>query len=468
MNKNFKRIIALTLIMGIYTAVEPVKYINLTSEKVYAETTSIYLDNLSMNKGDIEFDSEKTYYSVNVEDALDEVKIFARPKSSNSEVKINGVMVGLMNNYKELVHLDRGENVIKVEVRSNDNVSKFYTLIITRGKSSLDNIYLKNLTLSAGAINFQKQTNSYNIDVKQEVDKIKVKANPEDEDNIVEIDGSRVDKYNDYEKTIKLENGENKILVSVKDKKFKNDNNDKKRSYILNINRQKNSNTIEGQDDVYLSTLRISDKEISLSKANRYYNVRVNDGLWKTTIKLEPENARYMVEVNGEAVEESEDYEKTITLTDDKTELKIKVEDLSGKKRNYIVNVYKGEIPKSAQKLIDAANTSSDNNAGTKINQWVQINNKWQYNDAIGNQIKNSWFYDKNYGKTYYFQADGTMATGWLNNNGKWYYLGADGSMKTGWIIDENKYYYLYSDGTMAYNTIINGYKVNENGVWIN
>jgi glucan-binding YG repeat protein len=468
MNKNLKRIIALTLIMGIYTAVEPVKYINLTSAKVYAETTSIYLDELYMNKGDIEFDSEKTYYNVKVDDALDEVKICARPKSSNSEVKINGVMVGLMNNYKEVVHLDRGENVIRVEVRNNDNVSKFYTLIVTRGKSSLDNIYLKNLTLSAGAINFNKETNSYNIDVKQEVDKIKIKANPEDEDNIVEIDGLRVDKDSNYEKTIKLENGKNEILVSVKNKKFNNANDDKKRSYILNINRQKNSNTIESKEDVYLNALRVSDKEIRLSKADTYYNVRVNDGIYKATIKLEPENDKYMVQVNGDAVEESGDYEKAIMLNDDKTEVKIKVEDLSGKKRTYTINIYTKDIPKSDEELIKTLNAANHKNAGAKINQWAQINNKWQYNDAIGNPIKNSWFYDKNYGKTYYFQGDGTMATGWLNNNGKWYYLGVDGAMKTGWIIDGSKYYYLYSDGTMAYNTTVNGYKIDENGVWIN
>ena len=102
-----------------------------------------------------------------------------------------------------------------------------------------------------------------------------------------------------------------------------------------------------------------------------------------------------------------------------------------------------------------------------KASQWVQVNGVWQYNDAIGNPIKNSWFADRNYGKTYYLQANGNMATGWLSNNGKWYYLGMDGAMRTGWILDGSKYYYLNSDGSMASNTTISGYKLGADGAWI-
>ena len=58
-----------------------------------------------------------------------------------------------------------------------------------------------------------------------------------------------------------------------------------------------------------------------------------------------------------------------------------------------------------------------------KINQWIDVNGIWQYNDSTGTPIKNNWFYDRTYGKNYYLQADGNMATGWLNNNEKWYYL---------------------------------------------
>ncbi|MGN4753171.1 hypothetical protein [Bacillus cereus group sp. MYBK220-1] len=37
-------------------------------------------------------------------------------------------------------------------------------------------------------------------------------------------------------------------------------------------------------------------------------------------------------------------------------------------------------------------------------------------------------------GKTYYFDNNGAMSTGWLKENKNWYYLNANGSMKTNWL----------------------------------
>ena len=99
---------------------------------------------------------------------------------------------------------------------------------------------------------------------------------------------------------------------------------------------------------------------------------------------------------------------------------------------------------------------------------WVNLNGKWQYNDATGNPLKNTWFYDNNYGKEYYLKDDGTMATGWLNLNGSWYYLNSSGAKETGWQYINGKWYFLYDTGVMASNTVIGGYKIDSNGVWIN
>jgi glucan-binding YG repeat protein len=40
--------------------------------------------------------------------------------------------------------------------------------------------------------------------------------------------------------------------------------------------------------------------------------------------------------------------------------------------------------------------------------------------------------------------------------------------MATGWINVDGKWYYLYGDGSLALSTVINGYIVDENGVWEN
>lgn len=57
----------------------------------------------------------------------------------------------------------------------------------------------------------------------------------------------------------------------------------------------------------------------------------------------------------------------------------------------------------------------------------------------------------------------------WLQINGeKWYHFDDNGIMSTGWIKDgSGKWYYLYSDGSMASNAVIDGYRLNASGEWV-
>jgi len=372
MNKNIKRILALTLILSVYSVLEPTKYISLTNTKVQADTTSIYLRNLSMNKADIDFDSDsnKTNYSVNVDDSVNEVKITARPKSDDSEVQINGDMVDSSDNYRKVIDLDDGENVIKITVENTDNVSKTYTLNITRGNSNAGDVYLNDISLSEGMIDFQKETGSYDIDLKSEMDKITIKAKPEDNNDTIKIDGSIVTEDDGYKQTIELEKGKNEIIVEVENKK------EKKRSYKLNITRQDDSNGVEVQDNIYLDFIKLSDgAEVNISKAQTTYEAQVNEDVDEISIHAEPESTKYMVEINGDAVEESEDYTKDdVRLHQGKNEIKVEIEDLNNKKRTYTLNIYRGEIPKT---ISNNTSTETNNSGYPKTNQWVQINNKW-------------------------------------------------------------------------------------------
>jgi glucan-binding YG repeat protein len=183
----------------------------------------------------------------------------------------------------------------------------------------------------------------------------------------------------------------------------------------------------------------------------------------------------YDVKINDATVYEDDNFKRTVSLNKGKNEFKITVENDDDEKRTYTLNIYRGQ-------------TDINNGTTNKANQWVVVNGRWQYNDSMGNPIKNAWFYDRNYGKSYYLQSDGSMATGWITYYGNWYYLGYDGAkktgwqlvngswyfldlegkMKTGWIMDvDGRYYYLYSSGAMAYNTTIGGYKLGSNGAWI-
>ena len=99
---------------------------------------------------------------------------------------------------------------------------------------------------------------------------------------------------------------------------------------------------------------------------------------------------------------------------------------------------------------------------------WKKVNDKWIYIEE-GGKLKLGWFQDNN-GNWYYLQGDGSMVTGIKSINGKvysfydngtmqtgwkqvheyWYYFLDGGEMATGWTYVGDKYYYLYDNGAMA------------------
>ncbi|MDR3593752.1 hypothetical protein [Clostridium sp.] len=64
--------------------------------------------------------------------------------------------------------------------------------------------------------------------------------------------------------------------------------------------------------------------------------------------------------------------------------------------------------------------------------------------------------------------AGAVTKTGWQKtDNGTWNYMDDKGVMKTGWIKVDGNWYYLDQSGTMQANTIVDGYSLDSNGVWI-
>jgi glucan-binding YG repeat protein len=101
---------------------------------------------------------------------------------------------------------------------------------------------------------------------------------------------------------------------------------------------------------------------------------------------------------------------------------------------------------------------------GQPITGWNQIGGSWYLMDSTG-VVQKGW--QQTNGTWYLLKNDGTMATGWQQTNGTWYLLKNDGAMATGWQETNGEWYYLYSYGAMASNTIIDGYRLNENGAWV-
>ena len=118
--------------------------------------------------------------------------------------------------------------------------------------------------------------------------------------------------------------------------------------------------------------------------------------------------------------------------------------------------------------------SSGSNNGNNKLEDnttnkkgWILENGKWYYIQEDGTK-KTGWLKDVD-GKWYYLESNGEMKTGWLKDtNGKWYYLESNGEMKTGWLKDsDGKWYYLDKNGVMLTNTVVDGFVLDKNGVWI-
>lgn len=132
---------------------------------------------------------------------------------------------------------------------------------------------------------------------------------------------------------------------------------------------------------------------------------------------------------------------------------------------------------------------------GAMLTGWQKINNVWYYfypdNGHEGPQGAAAVNWQVIDGYTYFFSNQGAMQKGWINQAGRWYYLnaipanlegvmmkglftrdektyytGEDGVMATGWQKVDGYWRYFNQDGSMAVKTTVDGYPINEEGVW--
>ncbi len=132
---------------------------------------------------------------------------------------------------------------------------------------------------------------------------------------------------------------------------------------------------------------------------------------------------------------------------------------------------------------------------GAMLTGWQKINNVWYYfypdNGHEGPQGAAAVNWQVIDGYTYFFSNQGAMQKGWINQAGRWYYLntipanlegvmmkglftrdektyytGEDGVMATGWHQVDGYWRFFHQDGSMAVKTTVDGYSINEEGVW--
>jgi len=102
--------------------------------------------------------------------------------------------------------------------------------------------------------------------------------------------------------------------------------------------------------------------------------------------------------------------------------------------------------------------------SGAMHTGWLLSGGKWYYLQPNG-ELRTGWTSIN--GTWYYFDPSGVMHTGWLELSGKKYFLKENGAMATGWVQISGKWYYLNKDGSLAVHTVVNGYKVGQDGAWI-
>lgn len=197
-----------------------------------------------------------------------------------------------------------------------------------------------------------------------------------------------------------------------------------------------------------------------------------------------------------EKVENAKEYEVRLYEGDD---IHVKTEKTSRSKIDLTPYMSDGNwyyfkvraVPKTNQKGVTAGEwTISEpivaEGVGENDGRWRTYSDGKKYQKDDGTYVVSTWKLIE--GSWYYFEENGYAATGWQNIQGTWYYLGTDGIMKTGWQDVDGSWYYLEEDGSMvvgwkqvvpgqwyyfdaagkmASNTDVDGYHLNESGLWV-
>lgn len=288
------------------------------------------LSSLSISTGNLNpsFRSDVTSYSTTVD--ANSVTISAKVKDNTSSISGD---VGKVN-------LNYGNNTFNIVVTSESDSSKTYTINVVRPNSGTNNntnnnsgtdnnsqsdvqnnitdksnnSYLKNISLSNGSINFNKNTLEYSTNVSYDTTDIKVVATAEDSKAKVEITGNK-----------NLVVGNNKILIKV----IAEDNSSK--VYVINVKRMEENNTVSSNN--YISNIKIKGYDINFDKNKYDYTLNIKDEK-ELSIEVFLEYSKSKYEIIGNKALKDGSVIKVIATSED------------GNSRTYNINI------KSNDKLI--------------------------------------------------------------------------------------------------------------------
>lgn len=296
-----------------------------SSISIYKGSSSSFNIKVSNATGKVTIKSSNT--SIATVDKASEWIDTEPDKNSSLKVNVKGAAVGTAT---ITVSID-------FATYDNEEIIKTYEIKVNVSnppapKSS--NNYLKNLIVSSGEINFNKNTTAYTVVVNNDVKSINISATPEHAKASVSGTGTKsLNVYsNKFTLTVTAENGSKKY-------------------YTLNVVRKDEAgNTGPLSKDNYLSSLKIDACSINFSKETTDYTCNVDNLTTSVNITALASDTNSEVTVNN--VEQLQLGENIVTIV---------VKSQSGEERTYTVKVIRSnEAPTvSSDNLLDAINNST-------------------------------------------------------------------------------------------------------------
>ena len=281
-----------------------------------------YLSSLKISNGKLSFSKTKTSYNVTVASNVNSVKVTATLADSKA---------AYAKGYNpRTVKTGYGKTAIAIKVVAQNGATRTYTINVTRpknggsGKSSTksgtksttktekkssDN-KLKTLYLSDGSIEFKSNKYSYDVDVANSVDTIKLEGEASNDKAKVKGLG---------EKTLKVGANTFDVVVTA-------ENGDQK-TYVLRINRKAKEESSGLSDNNYLKDLSISGYEINFDRETLNYDINRN-GNKTLDIKARTESNKAEVVIMGN--ENLKDNDK----------IKVVITAENGENRTYTITVH--------------------------------------------------------------------------------------------------------------------------------
>lgn len=262
------------------------------SATIRLKSTNVNLGGLSLSSGSLSpaFNANTTSYTA----TIDATSVTINASKAENTQAISGT------GKKTLKY---GKNTFKVVVTSEAGTTKTYTIVITRPDKRKTDNYLKSLSVDKGSISFKKETLTYSVKVAKDVSSIVVSAAVNDSTaSFVKGYGPR---------TVNLNYGVNNVLVKVQAE------NETVRTYTIKVTREDDRSSNNN-----LSSITLSNGNISFSKDVTEYNVNVPYTVTKIDVVGTPEDSKSKVSVESPNLVVGENI-VTVTVTAENGQSKV-------------------------------------------------------------------------------------------------------------------------------------------------